>query len=77
MRTIPVLMNFDQQQPIGTMTIDETRLPPGMGYVFSLGARALDTEIVNGAVRVTRAELLCVSLQTDEQYLACLEREQR
>lgn len=73
MITIPVLLGFDSTQLIGTLTLDETKLPPGVGYVFSLGYSP--TEFEGDPLRdfnVKKADLMCVSLQSDEQYLAYL-----
>lgn len=63
MKQIPVLIGFDSSKPIGFLTIDESELPPGVGYVFALGymIEQLTEEKVE-------AEVVCVSLLTDEQY---------
>jgi len=61
---IPVLLGFDAQKMIGALEIDETRLPPGVGYHFSLGYRALRVE----SGRITEAKLRCVSVTADENF---------
>lgn len=73
MITIPVLIGFDSTQPIGALTLDETKLSPGVGYVFALGYSP--TEFDGDPMRdfnIKKADLMCVSVQSDEQYLAYL-----
>lgn len=48
MKTIPVLINFDYTKQIGTMTIDETRLPKNTGFHFAIGYKT-GTPDANGA----------------------------
>lgn len=57
---VPVLRKFNFDDIIGTLEIDETQLPANFNFVFSLG------------YSVTEHELYCVSLMTDEEYLAYL-----
>lgn len=63
---IPILENFDQTRQIGTARILKSKLPGQPDYVFSLGYTC-DFDSSN-------MEVMCVSLMTDEQYLAYLNR---
>ncbi len=42
MITVPVSIGFNAQQVIGSMTIDETQLPPNPKFVFSIGYLTAD-----------------------------------
>ena len=65
MKTIPVTVGFDRTQVIGEMTIDETKLPAGIGYHFALGYRAY--RIVDGVL--SDFEILEVSLTDDSKFV--------
>lgn len=69
MKTVPVLLNFDASEVIGTLQVDEAKLPPGHGYVFAIGYIVGNED--------SDDKLYSVSLQTDEQYLAYLESDQK
>jgi hypothetical protein len=78
MITIPVLVGFDRDNCIGTLTLDETKLPEEhTNYVFSLGYMAETAEKVTPVEFFGKYELIAVSLQTDKQYLAYLTQKQR
>jgi hypothetical protein len=64
-KTIPVTIGFDRTQVIGELTIDETKLPPGIGYHFALGYRA--NRITDGVLR--DFEILEVSLTDDSKFV--------
>ena len=65
MKTIPVTIGFDSAQTIGTMTIDETKLPPGANYHFALGYSA--QRIADGVP--TEVEVREVSLVDDSKFV--------
>lgn len=65
MKTIPVTIGFDRNQVIGEMTIDETRLPAGIGYHFALGYLA--KQITDG--EMSDFEILEVSLTDDSKFV--------
>lgn len=72
MRTIQVVQEFDSSNAIGTMVIDETKLPPGDGYVFALAYLVKKSHVEDGKPVVDEMELYQVSLMSDERYLAYL-----
>lgn len=77
MITIPVLLNFDQQTPIGSLTLDETKLPiKNTNYVFALGYLANTVEKITPVEFFGEYKLISVALQTDEQYLKYLTQKQ-
>jgi len=67
MITIPVTVgfNFNEKDIIGSITIDENRLPSSPEYVFSLGYK------YTGKAKYT---LVCVSLTSDNEYLQYLQQ---
>lgn len=75
MKTIPVTVGFDgKREPIGTMEIDETKLPAGCNYVFALGG------MVNSGIPGTPCaevkgddfDLRQVAVVDDKDYLSFL-----
>ncbi len=60
MKTIPITVNFNNEQVIGTATIDLGKLPAAPNYVFSIGY----FDDGNGG-----HELLEISLVLDTQYI--------
>lgn len=73
MITIPVLLNFDSNEIIGSMTLDEKKLPEKhTNYVFSLGYLAETTEKITPVEFFGEYKLVSVALQTDEQYMQYL-----
>jgi hypothetical protein len=73
MITIPVLLNFDDDKPIGWMTLDETKLPEkNTNYVFALGYLAETNEKFTPIEFFGDYKLIGVALQTDAQYLRYL-----
>lgn len=58
MITVPVLLGFDGNKPIGSMTIDETQLPNHSYWNFSIGYKAHKQD---------KIELLCVGLINEGQ----------
>lgn len=57
---VPVLQNFDHQQPLaGWMYIDKSKLPANDQFHFSIGYQVLEAE----GNRVIKADLVCISLQ--------------
>lgn len=73
MITVPVLINFNQSECIGSLTLDETKLPTkDTNYVFSLGYLVESVEKITPVEFFGEYKLICVSLQTDEQYLQYL-----
>lgn len=75
---VPVTIGFDTWQIIGYMEIDETKLPPSCGYVFSLGIRTLDNVDAPGSIPtgpyLGKYELIEVGLVTDENYIQYLKQ---
>jgi len=71
---VPVLLNYDYDKIIGYLKVDESYLPPDGNYVFSLGYAVKDADYDKDIddIVITKHKLLCVSLQTDEQYLEYL-----
>lgn len=65
MITVPVLLEFDEGQEIGTMQLDETKLPQRPNYVFAIGFHM-----------ATPHRLMCVSLVNDKKYLEYLDSDQ-
>lgn len=65
---IPVLINFDATQPIGFMEVDETKLPNGTDFCFSIGyfVRAMKNDTV------TDFDINCVSVVSDANYAKML-----
>ena len=77
MITVPVLIGFDNTKQIGVMTLDEKALPSEhANYVFSLGYLAESVETITPVKFFGEYKLMCVSLQTDEEYLGYLQQEQ-
>ena len=73
MITVPVLIDFDETKCIGSLVLDETKLPiKNTNYVFSLGYLAETVEKFTPVEFFGEYKLICVSLQTDEQYLRYL-----
>jgi hypothetical protein len=65
MKTLRVTIDFDQNRTIGTLDIDETKLPKGDTYCFAIGGRKHDPQYGD-------FELMEISLVTDENYLKYL-----
>lgn len=65
---VPVLLNFDSEKRIGTMTVDKDKLPKDVNYVFSLGY-TIEGATYGGKLCITKHNLVCVSLQSDKEYL--------
>lgn len=72
MKTIPVLLNFEQDSEIGFLNIDETKLPSVPNFLFALGYKALEMDLSTGDV--SKYELVCVSVVQDAQYLKYLNK---
>jgi hypothetical protein len=68
MKTVPVLINFDENKLIGHLIIDETKILQHPDWVLSLGYIIKDYEVRGGITTVTDCEIFSVSLQTDKQY---------
>jgi hypothetical protein len=62
---VPVLFGHHWKDPIGTLEIDETRLPPGAAWHLSLGYKILETD---SSGRATRIELVDVSPTEDASF---------
>lgn len=70
MITVPVLIDFDNQNPIGYMVIDEKKLPIIADYSFTIGLKITNKEL-NGLI--TNAELVSVSIVHNMEHLKYLE----
>jgi hypothetical protein len=68
---IPVLIEFDQNNQIGWLDLDETKLPKYSDYVFTLGYMPLKFG-PDGVDEVDK--IVCVSLSTDVQYVNYLRK---
>lgn len=73
--TIPVLLNFDQDQNIGAITLERSKLPPTPNYVFSLGYMATQFGANMEFTEDTKHALVCVSLIPDDNYIALLRKD--
>lgn len=60
MITVPVFVGFDQNEQIGHLTVDETKLPKEADYCFSL-AHKLNVDEPG-------REIVCVALVSDQDY---------
>lgn len=58
---VPVYLNFSSAECIGTLNIDETKLPLTPDFCFALGYRITDGD--------RRYELVEVSTVSDETYV--------
>lgn len=67
---VPVLIGFDQTKCIGTLHIDETKLPIMADYVFAISYRVDQAGPKHQFDTIK--ELVAVSLQSDEEYFAYL-----
>lgn len=75
MITVPVLRNFDNNDQIGVLTIDETKLPENdANFVFSIGYMIGGDEVVprSKTAYYGKYKLVCVSLMSDQEYLKFL-----
>ena len=71
MKTIPCTVFFDKtRSPIGTLSIDERKLPKGADYVFAIGG-IVKEKVGN---KITKFELLEISLVPDRNYKKYLEK---
>lgn len=43
MITVPVVLNYDQTKKVGTVTLDETQVPPGIDWILAMGYRVIET----------------------------------
>lgn len=43
MITVPVVLNYDQTKKVGTVTLDETQVQPGIDWILAMGYRVLET----------------------------------
>jgi hypothetical protein len=70
MITVPILLGFDYGNPIGTLTIEKDKLPPGVDWCFSLGYLVKDAVYDDEleCTVVTDYELKCVSIVADANY---------
>jgi hypothetical protein len=69
MITIPILKEFNQEKQIGTLTIDESKLPIIPNYTFSLDYRITSSELnENNEVEVTGYKLISVSIVDDDNF---------
>ena len=78
--TVPVLINFDYDRPIGWLKIRKDALPPLPDFVFSIGfmAKAYSGVPLGECPtlrHVTEYELKSVSLTTDASYIEFLRKE--
>ena len=66
---VPVLIGFNHEQPIGFMEVDTDKLPKTPNFCFSIGyhARAMRDG------KVEDADIVCVSLVSDEEYAKVLQ----
>lgn len=60
---LPVVLNYDYEQVVGSLEIDADVLPSSPNFVFSIGYK-LDKDL--------KTELTCVSLQYDKHYIEYL-----
>lgn len=60
---LPVVLNYDYEQVVGSLEIDEDVLPSSPNFVFSIGYK-LGNDL--------KTELTCVSLQYDKHYIEYL-----
>jgi hypothetical protein len=63
-KTVPVLLGFDHNSVIGSLTIDTEKLPPYPNWHISLGYKA------NSILDQSNYELVSVGLVTDEKFKA-------
>jgi len=73
MKQIPILKDFNPDEVIGYLNIDETKIPDNPYWLLALGAkieRTLQPGKTGGLFRRAdeEYELVCMSIQTDEQY---------
>lgn len=66
MITIPILLNFDNDKVIGSLTVDETQLPTIPNYTFAIGYRYITED---------SHELICTSVVLDKNYQAYLDKQ--
>lgn len=72
MITVPVFDSFSNNTQIGTLTIDETRLPADPDYCFALGFNAELGNLKPGQIPTTKPTgpytLGAVAIASDEAY---------
>ena len=61
---VPILLNFDPRQQIGTLVVDPAKLPPGANWTMALGGKVLEKN--EGGI--TKFELMSLSPVLDENY---------
>ena len=61
--TVPVMLDFNQDEVVGEMRIKRSSLPDSPDFVFSIGFKMLDGG---------KYELACVSVVSDENYIGYL-----
>lgn len=77
--TVPIIVGFNHNKPIGDLRILTSMLPSSPNFVFSLGVRCLeDRGFKPGEIPSKqyegRYELMCVSPITDDGYIAYLQQ---
>lgn len=72
MITIPVTLGFDNSNIIGTMEVDETKLPPTTDYCFAIGYYCKG---VDDKGKVIDFELREISVVLDRSYRNYLDKE--
>lgn len=61
-------MNYESDNVIGILEIDETKLPPRPDWVLSLGYITKDGVVKGDEFVTTDYELFTVSVQSDKDY---------
>jgi hypothetical protein len=74
--TVPVLVDFDSNKPIGELRILRSALPPSPEFVLTIGFMAHEMESAPGSIPsrpyVGRYDLCAVSLSSDDAYIGYL-----
>lgn len=73
--TVPVTIDFDQNNPIGSLTTRKDAIPKQPNFCFSIAFKSNDCELSEDGKTLVHydIDLIAVSLMPDEQYVAYLE----